>query len=358
MAKYNLDVDINKPNITMSTVATQWNTYTMLNYDKHYVCYDDVEVSKYKSVIMDANTKTIYSFSPPKSITYESFMASNPDLKSPDIVVTEIIQGIMVNLWYDRTVHRWEISTRDCIGGMEFEKEAFMTAFGCEPDIQDINDDPFIRQFTQTDEDPLSYTYSFVLDVVSPTPQLYLIARYKIDNHTVYDETDSFILFKRPSTYSFPTYQDLSRHFTTIQGSREIVGAMLYNKKTGQRARIFNQAYLDFMELRYIDACSLYQYLALRYVNKMQVDLGFEPCAQVVMKFIQNILDSYKARYVKRTGEIISHRYMPIIYKLHHNIYLPSLKQGGEKTVVTKEVITNYVDRWTPTEFFNALYCF
>ena len=341
MVTYSLDVNIQNPNIKANIISTKWNTYKVLNYEKTLVRCDDTETMKYKSVIIDAKTNVIYSFSPPKSITFEAFMESNPDVKCQDIMITEIIPGIMINLWFDCFTKRWEISSREGIELMDYEMEAFMIAFGCDPTVTDINMDPFLRQFSYGDQ--IFYNYSFVLNITYSTPRLFLIARYKIENNNVIDETENFDLFQKPYTYNFPTYRDMQTHFKTIQGSYLVAGAMLYNKKTGQRTKLFNQAYLDYMEIRYTDACILYQYLTLRYVNKMQPN--FEKYAKLVTKFIQNLLDSYKARYVMRTGEIISNRYMPIVYKLHHNIYLPSLQKPGSKTVVTKEVITNYLNR-------------
>jgi hypothetical protein len=366
---YNINVDnIRKANNVVTSVqATQYNTYTVFNYDKDYVCYDDAETGMYKSVIMDASTNEIYCMAPPKSVTYDQFVSSNPTL-SDDIVVTEIIPGIMINLWYDNAAARWEISTRDCIGCTEDVRAAFLVAFGNDPEItSDINDDPFLKSYPNSAP---KNVFSFVLDLVrSPTPKLYLVGQYIIENNTVFDiyhTTDHkdtpFVSF--PHSWQFPNYQDLKTHFQTIQGSKDIMGVMLCNKKTGQRVKFFNQAYLDFMELQNTDACLLYQYLTLRYVDKVKCT-SFDNipdtthCTKILDKFIQNLLDSYKARYVKRTGEIISQRYMPWIYKMHHNIYLPSLQGGSpNKTVVTKAVINDYLNRLAPTDVFHALYSF
>ena len=81
----------------------------------------------------------------------------------------------------------------------------------------------------------------------------------------------------------------------------------------------------------------------------------FERLDILVAQFIYNIYRSYQSRYMKRTGEVISHRYMPHVYNIHHMVYLPSVA-NGQKLKITMQVVQEYLNAMTPTELYHALY--
>ena len=67
-----------------------------------------------KSVILNKKTKTIIAFSPPKSLSWVDFTQNNT---IDDCVITKFEEGTMINLFYDKDVSDWEISTKSSIGG-------------------------------------------------------------------------------------------------------------------------------------------------------------------------------------------------------------------------------------------------
>ena len=411
---YTIDANVSSTNSRVQSKHryTSKNQYTILNYEKGFVCFDDIVSPMYRSVVLDTNTHEVYAFSPPKSsIHHNQLDLGNLD---PDTwMVNEIVEGSMVNLWYDRVAGSWEISTKNDVGGeyvyvrndlsdgadmdpddvedktpgallnMPFigqvtYKTMILDAL-CEgmnifrQDIQDINDLMFLKEWDT------QYCYSFVLQhpqnqlvLKIDQPRLYLVAVYRPIKNTVevipptiYRTWKWLECIYYPLVIPPTTYTNLIKKYTTIHGSSDIVGVMMTNLKTGTRHKIVNAAYKDRKEIYRNRPGFFYQYLCLRYANKlddfmkhspMYVPL-FEKLNTVVAQFMYNIYRSYQSRYMKRTGEIISHRYMPHVYNIHHTIYLPSIHNTkGTKTKITMQIVKEYLNGLSLTDFYHAIY--
>ena len=52
---------------------TKSQMYSILNYDKNYVCKDDLYVGMYRSVIFSFPNKKLLSYTPSKSISFNRF---------------------------------------------------------------------------------------------------------------------------------------------------------------------------------------------------------------------------------------------------------------------------------------------
>ena len=143
---------------------------------------------KYRSVLADKDNYVV-GFSPPKSIKYEEFTSEN---NFEDIVVEELIEGTMINLFYDTFKNEWNISTRSNIGGnnkfvQEEEicsfREMFLEAcieLGLDFELLPKNSDRGLNAY---------YSYSFVMQhpknrIVSRTLHnkcwIYLVEMYEI----------------------------------------------------------------------------------------------------------------------------------------------------------------------------------
>ena len=128
------------------------------------------------------------------------------------------------------------------------------------------------------------YCYSFVLQhpdnrIVVPfkTPQLYLVGIYSI----VYNQNDISVCFydtqtckelfqiynttiKFPQVYEFSKYSELIEKYASMNTSYDVVGVVLHNKLTGERAKIRNPVYEQVKVLRGNQPKIQYQYLCLR----------------------------------------------------------------------------------------------
>jgi hypothetical protein len=380
--------------------------YDVICYEKGFVCFDDVNASLYRSVIVNTGKQQVCCFSPPKSVSMDHFLRDtwnvdtdvSSDTIPDDVMVNEIIEGSMINLWYDHTIQSWEISTKTSIGGdYVYYRSSLSDGADIEPANLSVDEAGFIgnktyrqmfleaitKEFVDLNDLfqwPKNHSYSFVLQhpqnkLVIPVnqPRLYLIAVYELDGITVkvvpsktYMSWDClkqpWIFY--PTTFSWTglKYSDLIRTYSTIQGSSDIVGVMCTNTVTGMRTKIINTVYIELKEIRGMNTNLFYLFLTLRFMDKIDHYLNIFPWytnafakyRSLLQKWVDNILISYKARYVKRTGEIISHRYMPHVYKLHHSIYLPSIA-SGTKCIITKQIIMNYLQQFTPTELFHTI---
>ena len=436
---YTIDPEVSSTNsrVKSKRCHTPKNQYTVLNYEKGFVCFDDKISPLYRSVIMDANTQAICAFSPPKSSTVFAPDDYHKPLDPDRWIVNEIVEGSMVNLWYDRTAGCWEISTKTDVGG-EYVYFRHDLSDGSDTDVCDANetaDTPFIGQVTyknmfldatgegtgegthiQNINDLLflnewdtRYCYSFVLQhpqnhlvLNIDRPRLYLVAVYHISldslrpsreicvdiRNNVSDTTSStsfpMVEMVHPDTYRmwewlatcpwicYPqqqvldhttTYASLVNRYSSIHGSSDVVGVMMTDWTTGVRYKMVNTVYMGRKELCRNNSCIFYQYLCIRYLNKLGDFLEkypsyrrvFERLDILVAQFLYNIYRSYQSRYMKRTGEIISHRYMPHVYNMHHMVYLPSVAHG-QKRKITLQVVQEYLNAMTPTELYHALY--
>ena len=444
---YTINPEVSSTNsrVKSKRCHTPKNQYTVLNYEKGFVCFDDKISPIYRSVIMDANTQAICAFSPPKSSTVFAPDDYHKPLDPDRWIVNEIVEGSMVNLWYDPTAGCWEISTKTDVGG-EYIYFRHDLSDGSDADVCDANemsDTPFIGQVTYKtmfldatgkgtgegtgegthiqnindlvclQEWDTRYCYSFVLQhpqnhlvLNIDRPRLYLVAVYDTSFPMM-----NMVEMVHPDTYRmwewlakcpwicYPqqqvldrksTYASLVNRYSSIHGSSDVVGVMMTDWTTGVRYKIVNTVYMGRKELCRNNSCIFYQYLCIRYLNNppnssvVLQNITRDPMVQspsrpslnkltdflekypsyrpvfarldiLMEQFIYNIYRSYQSRYMKRTGEVISHRYMPHIYNMHHMVYLPSVAHG-QKRKITMQVVQEYLNAMTPTELYHALY--
>ena len=117
---YNIDTsNYNKDKIKTKTYSKSNVSYSILNYDKDFLCDDDVSNGYYRSLIVSFPENKLLVFSPQKSLKNEVFVEKYSTINET-IFMNEIIEGTMVNLFFDERVGQWEISTRGAVGGSYF----------------------------------------------------------------------------------------------------------------------------------------------------------------------------------------------------------------------------------------------
>ena len=72
-------------------------------------------------------------------------------------------------------------------------------------------------------------------------------------------------------------------------------------------------------------------------------------------EFITNVHQSYISYYVRKSGQIISKKYFPLIHKLHHEVYLPSLSEGKDKIIMRRGEIGKQLGQLSPSELIYYL---
>lgn len=374
---YNIDIQ-QLPNYVNQKdyVTQQGKSYQIYNYNRDMLTDDSTDARLYKSVIVsDAKIK---SMCPPKSIPYHIFSDKYP--LNDDIAVSKLVEGTMINMFYDND--RWNIHTRGAIGGQYFyfRNQYYVDQFSDKRQIsfydmfmeclqagdkEELNDLEFLNLF------PKNYVYSFVMQhpdnhIVIPVerPQLYLTHVYRIQENGV---CNIHKFLEHPELQSLRTldgiikipeglpnkdsFKDMVDCYCGIQQDYEYTGLAFYNWKTGERSVYKNPSYVEMKELRGNNPNLQYQYLCLRRVNKVKDFLNYFPVYKKLFfkfynqykTFMKNVHQSYYHYYIKKSLSHVNNKFMPHIYRIHHNVYLPSLGALGalgDKADTTPKVIT------------------
>jgi len=331
----------------------------------------------YRSIVLSHPENELLSFSPPESIPVEEFIEKNPEI-TDDIYINEAIEGTMIHLFYDPRKESWEIATKSAVGAnywyyrtqyqgvtQDVEQLTFrqmlMDAFRTEGDL---NDAPFLQYL------PKEYSYTLVLKhpanhIVQTVdyPVTYLVAVYHIcDNRAIYippiiyEEWDCFLNIR--GIIEFPQYFEDSvdyEFYRTQSQENRFMGYMATNIRTGDRCHIENPRYAKLRVLRGNHANLQYQYLELREMGLLEEFLREFPEYRNLFfafyvqyrDFLIQLHQCYVAYYIKKDGQRCSKKFFPLIYKLHHEVFIPSIV-AGEKRIMKKAEISAFLDTLTP----------
>ena len=343
-----------------------------------YSMTDDIteypEFGAYRSAIV-SNGKLI-CLAPTKSLSRGNFQPYvNKALSGKDgnSFYTQIVEGTMINLFWDEANQSWEIASRRNIGcncwyfkrtdgGEQITfREMFFEALGI-TSLENLEDNVGLEFFNK------SCCYSFVLQ----HPQNHLVV--KIDKPAVYltyiyrirhEDGKSFFMNLRTDRrfgegrILYPEDEKSLSAASSSSGPVNLssfVGTMMINEETGARWTLYNDLYLEYKALRGNNPSLYYQYLTLRKINKV-VDflIYFPQYTDVFQRFTEHFC-KYKARihqlymdvHVLKTmklSDVPSGRDKYFVEKLHYEVYLPGLKTEGKGFRVTKNRVEEFLDR-------------
>ena len=347
--------------------------YRIVRYDKEFLTADLIPTyGLCRSVIINNNNKVV-GIAPPKSIPCEDFIKRYSE-GSDGIVAEEFIEGTMINVFWDNSIGLnggWEISTRNTVGAT--------SSFYKGPKSKTFRD-MFLEALKECDLllDNLEkeYCYSFVLQhpanrIVVPfkNPQLYLVAVYSIFNeqdhvyakvHNSHDFRDVFkalnTSIRFPEIYKFTTYSELIEKYGSMNTSYDVVGVVLHNNITGERAKIRNPVYEQVKNLRGNQPKLQYQYLCLRKEGRVGEFLKFYPenkksfstYRDHVHLFTETLFKNYISCYIKKEKPLIlfSDQYRTHMFNIH-KLYLNELKDQNK--YVNNAVVQKYVNDIHPS---------
>lgn len=342
-----------------------------LNDEKH------MEYNRYQSVVLDSSRK-ILSIAPPSpiEITMETL------LEGKSLYISEYIEGTFIHLFYDSNIHSWEIATKRAIGGNYYfyhvpekyvftYREMFMEACGLEKNAH-IRELPFLNDLN------INICYGFILQhpenhIVMRifNPKLYLISMYELDRNTssvTFISTKDSIFEKyniySPKSYDLQKYpvEEYIRVHSSIHTPLIVAGIMITDLSNGQTYAQLNPNYKEMAELRGNHPNIQYQYLCLYRIKKVAAFLQFFPQYNSEFTkykiqydtFVTNVHKSYLSYYVKKEGIIISPKFFPTIYEIHHSIFIPSMT-NKEKIIIRRKVVKEYIDKFDPAKILFLL---
>ena len=135
-----------------------------------------------------------------------------------------------------------------------------------------------------------------------------------------------------------------------------IVGIMLHNRVTGERAKIRHPVYEEVRTLRGNQPKLQYQYLSLRKEGKVGDFLKFYPenkkefsgFRDQVHLFTNTLFGNYKSCYIKKEKPL---KDFPDQYRTHmfniHQIYISDLREKNQ--FITSSVVQKYVNDMQPS---------
>jgi hypothetical protein len=360
--------------------------YKIVRYRKELLAVDLIPVyGLLRSVIVNKEN-TVVSFAPPKSMPADKFMElySQPtqtiiaedSQPKQTIIAEEFIEGTMINVFFDPSVNSWKISTRNTVDAdVTFYKgpnKTFRTMFFEACEANKLSFELLNPKFC----------YSFVLQhpenrIVVPfsVPRLYLVDVYEIYHNdktiivTPHDiiqvrwESDwdkTSICF--PSRYLFNHYSELIEKFASPNTPYYVMGIVLKNTFTHQRAKIRNPNYEEIRQLRGNQTKTQYQYLTLRKDGRLSEFLKYYPelkpefstYRDQVHMFTNTLHRNYISCYVKKEKPLgeFSSQYRTHMFKLHEK-FLTELREQG--LFITNTMVINYVNNLHPSLLMHCI---
>jgi len=372
------DVICNSNILKLNKIESRTNNsvYKVIRYDKSLLCCDLIQsYGLCRSIILNS-ANNVVGFAPPKSIHADTFINKYPEsVNEGNVQAQEFVEGTMVNVFFDPTIGvtgSWEISTRNTVGATStfFKssssktfRQMFMEAANeCKLDINKLDTE---------------LCYSFVLQhpenrIVVPfsKSQLYLVGIYKINNmpnnitvdffdiyeYTKFFRDDLATTVNFPIIYNFEKYSDLIEKYGSMNTSYNIVGVIIYNKKTGERTKIRNPVYEQVRNLRGNQPKLQYQYLCLRKEGKVKDFLKYYPenkkefstFRDQVHLFTNTLYSNYVSCYIKKEKPLIEFSEQYRTHKFNiHQLYMKELRE--KKQFINNTMVQKYVNELHPS---------
>lgn len=365
--------------VLSSIQRTNLNSYCMLNTDKIYASKNDIYTGLYNSVVFSYPEKQLLSYSPSKSISYSYFKSLFP-IKNDDIVITEYIDGKVINLFYDSRIRNWEIASKEFIGGVNFNpknkslKEEFVESLGGFND--DLNTLPFLEYF------PTGYSYSFILNKNTKLKRYdcYLISVFRINTtipksveyiHSyIYESWDCINsingIIKFPKKIFLASYTDIEEEITYDCNSKKY---LLTHSRNGVKTTIENSKYIINKNIHNYNQKDLFRFLCLNHIdNTYELSNRFYNqkrsiynSKQIYDSFITHIHEIYRDYYILKTSNNINKKYQKYLKEIHYLYYSSKINKKSkdpniQKPIVRRSHIKEYFDKKSPHEIICFFY--
>ena len=376
---------LSKNSNTESRSSTFISMYKLATYDKDMICFDEPFTTRqFRSVVFSHPENHLLSFSPPRSLSTETFCKEYKTVDQ-NIQINELIEGNLIHMFYDTRTLSWEIATKNAVGGnyrliytiggekrkcAKTLRNMFLEALGF-PKNTDFDKIP---GFDSLDKE---CSYCFVLQhpenniiMSNANPSLYLVSVYdilaegkmaKIVPQHEYEDWKCFQDIPKiqfPRLYHFLNYADCVNSINTTKADYSIMGYNITNLTTGERCVIMNKIYESAYLMKGGPDDILYLYLCLRRIQKVKEFLTnypkykkmFSGFYEQYQTFIKNIHAAYLEKWVYKKP--IHCKYSRYVDRLHKEIYIPSLATADPKKI-TKKVIFDFMNNTLePDEVF------
>jgi len=235
----------------------------------------------------------------------------------------------------------------------------------------------------------LSYTFILqhpknVISVPVSKPRLVLVSVYLIHREkntaefippVFYEKWTEFInlagIVEFPKQYDFHDYKEMFQKNKELHNNRTETGYMITNIRTGERCRIKSYTHDILRQMTRVDAETQYRYFCIRRIGKLSDYIKMFPhqkrsfylIEEEYENMITKIHDLYCDVYIYKTRDpdTIDSADFSHIYKIHHNVYIPSITGQGTAQGTTKlrkvykKTVRKYFDSMEPRELLYIL---
>lgn len=359
------------------------NGLNLIKYIKSELNDENIKtLGLFRSVIVD-NNANILSYSLPKSYAFEEFVMSKPDEMTTldylnEFDVSYMVDGTMINVFWNPNTNDWEIATRSNIGAN--------CSYNTEYTFRYMFLDCMNKCDLSFDMLDKNVSYSFVFQhpdnrIVENIQrhQIYLIAIFKFDGHKVtYKKNDIFesskdilidlkSLKEQTDEEDFKTnldnmIKDMYMQNSVVEREEFIPGIMFINKKTGERTKIRNKSYEYIRRLKGNSNKDQFKYYSLRKMGQVKEYLKhfpedsqkFHDMMKVVHEWTNNLFQYYIDCFINKTKHVKEYPYefVPHICGLH-DIYLKQLRPQGQ--YINKYQVIQYVNNLEPERLMFAI---
>ena len=373
----NLKVIESKPVLVTETDTT----YIILNGDPTLFFQEDDICGRINAVVLNDDTREILAIGPSKPYTIDNFKNKYGDVKSVEI--TEMIEGLFFQLFWDERIGKWEIGTINGIFGnysyyrMPHIKSPTYRIMICQ--AMGLNDEEVLNDWKGLQYLDKKYCFHFVLQhpdnhlvfkIIKPT--IFVIGAFKINaNQIEYVPAKDYKNMFPTDSVLFPpvlgfdpesSYEKLLDTFVSIQQPNTRMGIVIKHVLTGATAIAVNPAYEELQRVRGTHPNILYHYLCLKRIKKTEDFLRLFPQYQeffsdfnhLYESLITKIHQSYVDHFVLKKKVTIHKKYYYHIKQIHRSIYIPSLREEN-KIIIKKKVVRDYVERLEPGHILHIL---
>lgn len=387
---YTFDYSLTPESMEYLKVLCNVHNFSKENEDKYLVSYN-----KDKIKINDENINTIglhrsiiflnnnlVCFSPPKSLSFDYFCTKYPNLDE-NIIIEEFVEGTMINVYYNNISKKWEIATKNNIGGTNIFYKNSLYSFGdlfydtCNYvglNLEDTLNKKYCYSFV------MKHPYNQMVEIVT-YPSLNLIEVYEIERLS---ETNIKIHIKNSDEiidqllidcninsrfkFNFKNYEDIKFKNLLLIDPHSVrkhilMGYVIKNTTTGERTKLRNEEYEYLHKLKGNQPDFFYRYLELRQTGQVKEFIRYFPeyynfvnmYRETIYTFTENLYLYYINVNLTKTTLLLN---VPYCYKQHvyklHGQYIKE-KINNKLFKISRKYVIDYVNNLHPSVLIHSL---
>ena len=350
--------------------------YLIVKYDKKSTLpHQYYKVGYMRSIVVDTNTKEIVCIAPSKSIPLEELQTECTKNNSP-IHYEEFVDGVMINVFWDKGREKWQYATRSNIGAdirfyiQNSTSKTFRTMFEEALNECNINLDvlPKVGNYTFVLQHPDNRIVTPVYKPRAVLVEGHLYGKAESDEDIIplfpHGTKKEDIEFRKmidehnipiPEKYQISTIKEARDKYASRNTDFSCVGVILKDLNQGWRSKIRNPVYEEVKKLRSNIPKLQYLYLVLRQSGSVKKYLEyfrehaneFKNYRNQIHDFTQNLYLNYVDCFIKKKAEINTypHQYR-VCMKALHKIYLDTMMLEGRH--IHKGVVIKFFNNMPP----------